>query len=51
MKFNAKEIILFAAIFALVFAIYMVGEVLKDFDTELVRLKAAIMQCEMSGEN
>jgi hypothetical protein len=51
MKFNAKEIILFAAIFGLGFAIYMMGNVLNDFDIEIAQLKTDIRQCIMSDEN
>lgn len=51
MKFNAKEIILFAAIFSIGIAIYMMGEVLNDFDVEIARLKQDIAMCQLSDEN
>lgn len=51
MKFNTKEIILFAAIFALGFAIYLIGEVLNDFEVEIARLKGEIVELQMEENN
>jgi hypothetical protein len=51
MKFNAKEIILFAAIFALGFAIYMISSVLNDFDVDIARLKGAVAELQMDDNN
>lgn len=44
MKFSAKEMIIFAAIFALGFAIYMIGSVLNDFDIDIARLKGEVIE-------
>ena len=42
MNFNAKEIILFATVFALGAAIYMMGNVLNDFDIAIAQLKVQV---------
>lgn len=42
MKFTAREMIFSAALFAMGWAIYMMGSILNDFDVDIARLKGEV---------
>jgi len=43
-KCSGKEMAIFAAIFALGAAVYMIGSVLNDFDIDIARLKGEVIE-------